>query len=531
MPLFRIPFHLFVVPVLLAGCTPVSDQPATTPAKEKRPFVEYREAGLPDGLGSFFDELTVSINERMNKHSIPGLAIAVTRRDRVLWKAGFGVRDRRTGDPVDSYTIFSLQSISKNMTSTALMLDVQEHNLQLDQTVAELLPNFKIKSRFAEHPEKRMTIANLVYHKAGFTHEAPVGNNYDASADSFDAHVASISKTWLKYPVGARFSYSNLGIDLLGYVLQENSGQSFDLYMRERVFDPLGLATAFIDKPGQDLCDLCAHGHWKPYSSLPSFVPMAGAGGVRMSVDDAAHYLQFYLNQGSVGGRQVLEKKYVNQIYRPSGRDPRWPSGIWGGMNVALMPVGDTYRVVTNGAGFGYSASMMWLPEYGLGVVVLTNSMDHPQIDVQTAMQITDRVVHDGLLQKLSDPSIPSSDEAFAGTAELEQPVAKIATEPTFTKPEWSKYTGKYYRALGGGFELVPSFDPSPFAISVFEKENVLYIRDGIASQPEALVEYFPAVFFGTSSGEALDFRGDQPTWAGVRLRQPQLFRYKDKEQ
>jgi hypothetical protein len=72
-----------------------------------------------------------------------------------------------------------------------------------------------------------MSLRTLLTHRAGFTHEAPVGNNYIPDSTIFDAHIQSIRRTWLRYPVGERYSYSNLGFDLAGFILQRESGISY----------------------------------------------------------------------------------------------------------------------------------------------------------------------------------------------------------------------------------------------------------------------------------------------------------------
>ena len=67
----------------------------------------------------------------------------------------------------------------------------------------------------------------LLSHTAGFTHEAPVGNSNELDPGTFDEHVRSISDTWLRFPVGSGFAYSNLGIDLAGYILERVEGRPF----------------------------------------------------------------------------------------------------------------------------------------------------------------------------------------------------------------------------------------------------------------------------------------------------------------
>jgi CubicO group peptidase (beta-lactamase class C family) len=156
----------------------------------------------------------------MAEQEIPGLAVALVDNDQPLWVEGFGHVDGRDSAPVNADTIFSVQSMSKLFTATAVVQAVAARRLDLDEPITAYLPGFTVHSAFEEHPERKITLRMLLSHTAGFTHEAPVGNNNELDPGEFDAHVRSISDTWLRFPVGTGYAYSNLGIDLAGYVLQ-----------------------------------------------------------------------------------------------------------------------------------------------------------------------------------------------------------------------------------------------------------------------------------------------------------------------
>lgn len=96
-------------------------------------------------------------------------------------------------------------------------------------------------------------------------------------------------------------------------------------------------------------------------------------------------------------------------------------------MGVALERGEDTYTVITTGGGFGYLVTMRWLPEYGIGVVILTNSGDHPQIDNEIAGDLLRRIVKDAFQNKIDDPSIPTSDALFSTASSLKSPNARRA--------------------------------------------------------------------------------------------------------
>ena len=183
----------------------------------------------------------------MAREHVPGLAVVVVDGDRVLWQEGFGSTDS-DGAAITVDTIFSAQSTSKTFTATAVMLAVQAGLVDLDVPITTYLPDFTVHSAFEPHPERRITLRMLLSHTAGFTHEAPLGNNYDPEPGAFDAHVRSISATWLRFPVGTGYAYSNLGIDLAGHILEVVLGKPFPVLMRDLLLAPLGMDHSTFDR-------------------------------------------------------------------------------------------------------------------------------------------------------------------------------------------------------------------------------------------------------------------------------------------
>ena len=105
----------------------------------------------------------------------------------------------------------------------------------------------------------------LLSHTAGFTHEAPVGNNNELDPGTFDAHVRSISDTWLRFPVGTGYAYSNLGIDLAGYILERVERKPFAEVMRDSLLEPLGMDHSTFDRAVIRATADRAVGHVHPY--------------------------------------------------------------------------------------------------------------------------------------------------------------------------------------------------------------------------------------------------------------------------
>jgi len=216
-----------------------------------------------------------------------GAAIAVVDDNQIVWEKTFGFVDGKDSRPIDANTIFSIQSMSKSFTALAILMAVQDGLLDLDTPIKEYLPDFRIKSLFNEHPEELITLRLLLSHRAGFTHEAPYGSNFDDRND-FNKHVESISDTWLHYPVGYRMRYSNLGIDLAGYILQVKSGMPFERYVKEKVLTPIGMDSSSLDMTVIEDAVNRAIGHSGGGEIVPLRIPMIPAGGVYSSIRDMA---------------------------------------------------------------------------------------------------------------------------------------------------------------------------------------------------------------------------------------------------
>ena len=204
--------------------------------------------GEADGVAAVIARYQEKIPQLMAEQDLPGLALAVVDGDRVVWQQGFGSTDSDGGTPVTVDTIFSVQSMIKTFTATAVMQAVQAGRLDLDAPVTTYLPGFTVNSAFEPHPERRITLRMLLGCTAGFTHEAPLGNNYEPEPGAFDAHVASISETWLRFPVGTGYAYSNLGFDLAGAILERVYGKPYPALMRDSLLAPLGMQHSTFDR-------------------------------------------------------------------------------------------------------------------------------------------------------------------------------------------------------------------------------------------------------------------------------------------
>jgi CubicO group peptidase (beta-lactamase class C family) len=365
---------VILLAILLISCAPA----ASTQVEKDDAFSSQIVEALQSRLGRLY-----------KKSGIPGMAVVVVDDEKILWKAVYGHTARDKARAVDPETIFSIQSISKNFTSLGILMAVQDGLLDLDEPITTYLPDFKVNSPFEEYPEKKMTLRILLTHRAGFTHEAPVGGNYDSRPHTFEEHILSISDTWLRYPVGYKRSYSNLGIDLAGYILQEKTGVPFWDYIEKKILDPLGMSSSTLDPEEIEKRTNRAVGYFSPESEVPGGipvdVPMIPAGGVYTNILDMAEFMKFHINQGLVDGKQLLNKELLDEMYTIQFPEKKEMSGS--GFAIYKSLVSQTFLFLGSGGGYGFISSMTICPELKIGIATLTNS-EHSRINGRTVQQV-----------------------------------------------------------------------------------------------------------------------------------------------
>jgi CubicO group peptidase (beta-lactamase class C family) len=474
-----------------------------------------------DGVAGVIASYQARIPELMAQKHIPGVAVALVDGNRVVWEQGFGSTDSDGRRPVTVNTIFSVQSMSKIFTATAVMQAVQSGRLQLDVPITRYLSGITVHSAFEPHPEQRITLRMLLSHTAGFTHEAPVGNNYEPQPGDFDAHVRSISDTWLRFPVGTGYAYSNLGIDLAGYILEQTSNKPFPVVMHDSLLAPLGMDHSTFDRALVHDCADRAAGH----SGLvrpPVDVPMTAAGGLWASAADLARFLEFQLGGGTIDGRVVLDAALIQQMRTVPAPDAGAPAGYALGVARTHWRAGQYLDLFTHGGGGdGFLSDLWWLPQLQLGIAVLTNSDDH---DLQGALALgilrdlvtdPDSRYHHRMLAQPTQADVVEPDGAFAPPADLADRIAAVALPAASQQSSrWAGYPEWYRTGQPGAMN--PASPPSRFHV----ESGLPYFDAAEDRTPlrHRLTEFQPGLFLA-ENGETLDLRGPSARWRGLDLR------------
>jgi CubicO group peptidase (beta-lactamase class C family) len=482
--------------IVLFGCTSAQELQKEIVAENAKP-----------DLRRIFERYRVSVPQFMHDNDIPGLSLAVVDRKTILWAAGFGTTDTDRKTPVTPDTLYSIQSISKSITATLLMIAANDKILGLDAPIARAVPGFTVQSRFEKAPQDLITLRTLLLNTSGLAMEAPVGNNVDPRSPSFKEHIRSISETWLKHRVGERYSYSNLGYDLAAFAIQSASNMPFDRYAKVKLFIPAGMNRSTFNQETTSATPNKAIGHSREFSLIPTSFPMLGAGGAWTTANDLARFVQFHLNHGAVNGRQLLEPRFLNSMYL---LPPTWSDHTYA-MGLSVVKRNGSYFLNHSGGGFGFYATMSFYPELGIGCVALTNSVDHGGAQAGLVDSILDSLISTGQIDKTGSagfPSIESIFEKYPMSAPVFEPQGKLGTP---WRPEFKQYAGSY-RYIWSEFRF-------PALHSFFAGADVTIgeCKGRLCVNNEVIEEYRPGLFF-TESGETLDFTHNPPRWKNISL-------------
>ena len=330
---------------------------------------EWPDDAYPEVIAA----LRRSIPRLMERRDIPGLSIALGEGGRVLWSEGFGHTDRSRAVPVTADTPFFVGSISKSFTALGVLRAASRGALSLDEPLAAYLPWFALRSRSGASAARGITLRHLLSHHAGLGTWAPLGNPYepDYLRRSWEEVVRSTAGSWLKSEPGYRFEYSNQGIDLAGFALQSATGRPFEAFMEAEVLRPLGMTSSTF-AGGTDSTSPQPYEGARPVPLHQGAIhPMRAAGGLRASANDLARFVAFHLGGAPAGGGVFVDAARLREMYAPQFSAREQPSGYGLGVYGAIEH--GTPRYSHGGLGFGVSTHYRWLPEHGIGVVVLTN--------------------------------------------------------------------------------------------------------------------------------------------------------------
>lgn len=307
---------------------------------------------------------------------VPGLSISVVRDGAVLFSAGYGVQSLATGQPATAHTLFHIASVAKTMTSTAIFQLLERGRVDLDDPIVRHLPYFKVDDARSD----AITIRQCLMHTSGIGH--PVDYGWDTPEfddESLERHVRGLRSHKLVEIEPSSTSYSDIAFNVLGDLIAKVSGTSYEHYMKQHIFDPLGMTTTTLMAPRATHHGLVATGYEQtedgsivesryPYNRM--HVP---CGCIASSAAEMARWMLVNLQRGEVDGVRILQASTYGEMWRMQLHT----IGEGGGEAPALgwwINRRHAEKVMQHdGEDDGFVSNLRLWTESGIGVVMLCN--------------------------------------------------------------------------------------------------------------------------------------------------------------
>jgi CubicO group peptidase (beta-lactamase class C family) len=333
-------------------------------------------------------DLDSYVAQSMKTFDVPGMAVAIVKDDKLVLAKGYGVRKLGDPTPVDEFTMFAIGSNTKAFTTAALATLVDENKISWDDPVYQRLPGFVMYDPYVSH---EMTIRDLLTHRSGMGLGEGDLLFWPHSTYTRDDIVYRLRFMKPHSSFRSHFAYDNLLYMTAGQIIPAVTGTSWDDYIRQRVFAPLGMNHSTVSnkdfKPGDDYASPHSRVDGKlqviPLEDLDNVGP---AGSINSSAADMAKWVQLQLNHGKFADRdghlfseQRSKEMWTAQTILPIS-DPPAPLAALKA-NFADYALGWFLRDYhgrklvghTGGVG-GFVSRVMLVPEENLGVVILTNA-------------------------------------------------------------------------------------------------------------------------------------------------------------
>ena len=354
------------------------------------PPPKFADPQRKEKLAAAFPEIEKLFLAYVQRANMPGAVMGIIIDGELVWVKTTGVRETTDKAPVTPDTVFRIASMTKSFTAMAILKLRDDGKLSLDDPAAAYIPALA-NLPYPTKDSPAITIRHLLTHSEGFPEDNPWGDRQLAQSDD-------TVRAWMRAGIpfstapGTAFEYSNYGFGILGQIVTRVSGKEYGLYVRDNILRPLGMNSSFFEmsavpKEHIALGYRFEDGGWKPEPILAhgSFGAM---GGLWTTAKDLARYVAFLMSaypprdeadNGPIKRSSAREMQQVGR-FQPGGAfrgavdgPLQFGAGGYGyGLGVAQDCRFD--HTVGHGGGLpGYGSLMRWLPEYGVGMIAMSN--------------------------------------------------------------------------------------------------------------------------------------------------------------
>lgn len=330
----------------------ISNLVAQTNSIQKSPFLSEAQ---PESVGMSSERLKridAFLQKSVDQKEIPGAVAIICRNGKIVYHKAFGSADNIANRSMKTDDIFRIASMTKAITSTAVMMLWEEGLFQLDDPISKYIPEFKTPSVLdslnmadttytAKPAGKEITIRHLLTHTSGIGYgvidgdprfkalykKAGIVDLFTTEPVKIGDNIRRLAKLPLHHVPGEKFVYSE-GLDVLGYFVEVISGMPFDVFLKTRIFDPLSMNDTYFylpdgkanrlvkiqTKTGDKWTVFTDSFYDTEYPIRGSKTFFSGGAGLSSTAKDYATFLQMYLNHGELNGKRLLSRKTIASI-------------------------------------------------------------------------------------------------------------------------------------------------------------------------------------------------------------------------
>jgi CubicO group peptidase (beta-lactamase class C family) len=403
-----------------------------------------------DGLNSY-------IVKAMKEWDTPGLAIAIVKNDSIIFTKGYGVRKLGEQAPVTPQTVFAIASTTKAMTVACLAMLVDEGKLKWDDPVTKYIPWFQL---YDPSTTRELTVRDLLTHRSGLERGDGLWSISQFSREDILRRVRLLKPGW---SFRSRYGYNNIMFIAAGELVPAITGKSWDAFIAERLFKPLGMtrtSTSVSTLQGMDdvasphfrIDDVVQPVDWEKSDNI------GGAGAVNSTVTDMAEWIRLNLNNGVYASKRLLSSRVMREIQSSQTviRIDSVDSALRPSVHFRSYGLGwflQDYlgrKVVFHTGSLNYMRTrIVLMPEEQFGFVILQNSTSE-SLHESIGYWILDKVLG-GKQRDWSAELLTISREAEARSSAAKKLRMDARVKGTKPSLDLDKYTGTYENELYGG--------------------------------------------------------------------------------
>ena len=336
--------------------------------------------GLINAQDSKLDSLDQFVQKAMKHFETPGLSIAIVKNDSVLYVKGFGVKEIGKNESVDANTLFGIGSISKSFTPLAIAMLIDEGKLNWDDRVVDYLPYFELYDPYVTNS---FTIRDLLTHRSGLKRVSG-GTLWYHSDLSREQIIRRLKHLEPVSEFRTTSAYQNTMFIVASKVVEAVINDSWDNFVRHRIFEPLGMRNTVISQAERERSTNISQPHIKNEKfeilsiEQEKLDNMAPAGSFYSSSNDMAKYMNFMLNNGIIDQDTLVSPEAFSEILSPQIHFPVFSKPIHNkftsyGLGWWLTPKDGNTIIEHSGGIDGMGANLMMEKNNRIGIIVLSN--------------------------------------------------------------------------------------------------------------------------------------------------------------